>query len=176
MAALHTVCAPAQGLTAPERPQKDEAPGVTAEGSRGQGTADGSDCASTTEARKLISTAIARAALLGIEVCELAGGAWLLRTARGADIGTVRDVRTLAAAISGFEAARDDVRGLVQRKAAGALPDAQEIAALKARAARAGFDLQRDGERFTVSRWGQCRELADAPAVSAFLDRVGAPR
>lgn len=64
---------------------------------------------------KSAATAIARAALLGIEARRVPAGAWLLRHARGADIGTVHGIEALEAAVRGFESARDDVRALVQR-------------------------------------------------------------
>lgn len=76
----------------------------------GNGKADSGDFAS-----KVIDTATARAALLGIEVHQIDGGAWLLRHARGACIGTVRSLDALDAAIGGFEAAQRDVRELVRR-------------------------------------------------------------
>ena len=69
----------------------------------------------TPDFAKSAATAIARAALLGIEARPVLGGAWLLRHARGADIGTVHGIEALEAAVRGFESARDDVRALVQR-------------------------------------------------------------
>lgn len=72
------------------------------------------DCADGGASRKLISTAAARAALLGIEVLPLPGGAWHLRHARGADIGIVRGLQSLVAAVAGFEAARHDVQEMIQ--------------------------------------------------------------
>ena len=68
---------------------------------------------------KTIATAIAKAACLGIE-CHLIGVAtWLLRHARGADIGVVHGLGALVAAVGGFEAATNDVRQLVQRMRGG---------------------------------------------------------
>lgn len=60
-------------------------------------------------------TTIARAALLGIEARSIGPAAWLLRHAHGACIGTVHGHEALAAAVAGFEAARDDVLRLVQQ-------------------------------------------------------------
>jgi hypothetical protein len=62
----------------------------------------------------------ARAALLGIEAHRLADGAWLLRHARGADIGTVHGLDALAAAVAGFEAAQRGAAELVARVTEGA--------------------------------------------------------
>lgn len=70
---------------------------------------------------KSTATAIARAALLGIEARTIGPGAWLLRHAHGACIGAVYGAEALAAAVAGFEAARDDVLALVQRMAGGGL-------------------------------------------------------
>ena len=68
---------------------------------------------------KTIATAIAKAACLGIE-CHLIGvDIWLLRHARGADIGVVHGLGALVAAVGGFEAATNDVRQLVQRMRGG---------------------------------------------------------
>ena len=115
MAALQHVGAAAPGLAAPDRPTKDEARELGGGGLQEQGTTDSLDCDA-----KLIDTAIARAALLGIEVHQIDGGAWLMRHARGACIGAVRSLDALDAAIGGFEAAQHDVRELVQRMRGGA--------------------------------------------------------
>jgi hypothetical protein len=69
---------------------------------------------------KMIATATARAALLGIEARPLGTDAWLLRSAAGATIGTVQGADALLAAVAGFEAARGDVAALVGRMARGA--------------------------------------------------------
>jgi hypothetical protein len=58
-------------------------------------------------------------------------------------------------------------------------PDAH-FAALRARAAQAGYALMRtrraDGSTaFLASRWGLLRELADVTAAEDFLRRIGAP-
>ncbi len=84
-------------------------------GFRGQETADSLDCADTGTDCKLIATATARAARLGIEARPLASDVWLLRHANGASIGTVQGLGALAAAVAGFEAAANDVRELVRR-------------------------------------------------------------
>jgi hypothetical protein len=65
------------------------------------------------------ATAVARAALLGIEVYSTGPAVWKLRHARGADIGVVRGHQALAAAVAGFEAAHHDVAMLVRRLAGG---------------------------------------------------------
>lgn len=75
----------------------------------------------TPESDKGTATAIARAALLGIEAHSIGPAAWILRHAHGACIGTVHGAEALAAAVAGFEAARDDVLALVQRMAGGGL-------------------------------------------------------
>ena len=74
------------------------------------------DCAADADG-KHVATAVARAALLGIEArrAHFCAGAWLLRHAHGADIGIVHGTEALEAAVRGFESARDDVRALVQR-------------------------------------------------------------
>ena len=72
------------------------------------------DCAADAD-QKHVATAVARAALLGIEARRVPAGAWLLRHAHGADIGIVHGTEALEAAVRGFESARDDVRALVQR-------------------------------------------------------------
>jgi hypothetical protein len=105
MAARINVGAAAPGQVTPRSDNARRQPGV--EGDR---TADSGDYA-----EKLIATAAARAALLGIEVHQLGGGAWLLRHASGANIGAVRGLAALDAALGGFEAAQHDVRELVQR-------------------------------------------------------------
>lgn len=105
MAALQHVGAAAPGPVTPTSDNARRQPGV--EGDRKE---DSGDCAA-----KLIASATARAALLGIEVRQIDGGAWLLRHAFGADIGIVRGLPALAAAVAGFEAATRDVRELVQR-------------------------------------------------------------
>ena len=111
MNALHHVGAVAPGQVTPELTQKDETPGLAgAEGFRGKNSDGGGDGTC-----KLIATAIARAALLGIEARPLTDGAWLLRHARGADIGIVHGIGALTAAVAGFEAACSDVRALMQR-------------------------------------------------------------
>lgn len=96
------------GATAPGQvtPGSDDAPG---QGARRGGLAQAvsPDCAA-----KLIATATARAALVGIELHEIEGG-WLLRHARGAVIGSVHGFDALAAAVAGFEAAQRDVAELV---------------------------------------------------------------
>ena len=116
MAAHQHVGAAAPGLAAPERSEKDEPRGLAGgAGVEVQGTADSPDSAA-----KLIATATARAALLGIEVHEIDAGAWLLSHARGGDIGTVRGLAALDDAIGGFESALTDVRDLVQRMMRGA--------------------------------------------------------
>lgn len=66
-------------------------------------------------AGKQIATVTARAALLGIEVRRIGADTWLLRHARGADIGIVRGLAALDAAVAGFEAAQRDVAELVRR-------------------------------------------------------------
>jgi hypothetical protein len=66
-------------------------------------------------ASKRVATAIARAALLGIEAQPVGAGAWLLRHACGGKIGIVHGIADLGAAIRGFEDARDDVAALVRR-------------------------------------------------------------
>ncbi len=70
---------------------------------------------------KTTATLIARAALLGIEARSIGPGSWLLRHAHGACIGAVYGHEALAAAVAGFEAARNDVLALVQRMAGGGL-------------------------------------------------------
>jgi len=178
MAAFHTVCASAQGLTAPERSADDNAPvarGVV----EVQGTVSSPDSAA-----KMAATATARAALLGIEVRELQGGAWLLQHASGSPIGTVKGLEGLRAAVDGFHAARDDVADLVRRIGArGSVPsgpsdDRGRVLALTERLQRAGWTLTRseadDGPAaFTVSRWGMARTLATLADVREFAYRVG---
>lgn len=104
MAALRIDGAAAPGKVTPE---SDDAPG---QGARQGGLAQevSPDCAA-----KLIVTATARATLIGIEVHRIDGGAWLLRHARGAVIGSVHGFDALAAAVAGFEAAQRDVAELV---------------------------------------------------------------
>lgn len=77
--------------------------------------------ASAPDSAKATAPAIARAALLGIEARSIGPAAWLLRHTHGACIGTVHGAEALAAAVAGFEAARDDVLALVQRMAGGGL-------------------------------------------------------
>lgn len=84
-------------------------------GFRGQARTDDHDCAEAAAERKRAASAIAHAALLGIEASPLDGGAWLLRHANGAPIGTVHGLDALCAAVAGFQAAANDVRQLVQR-------------------------------------------------------------
>lgn len=107
-------------------PSDDASTGCNGRGARGDETADSCDCAQSgavaqvlnqhdVATTKLIVDAVARAALLGIEAHRLAGGGYLLRHARGATIGIVGGDDALAAAMSGFEAAHNDVRLLVQR-------------------------------------------------------------
>lgn len=69
-------------------------------------------------ATKAIATAIATAACLGIECHAVGRDRWLLRHARGTDIGVVQGPGALIAAVGGFVSATDDVRALVQRLAA----------------------------------------------------------
>lgn len=109
MAALQHVGAVAPGLSHPPevtKPQRWQAQW----GFNENRTGDSEDCAA-----KQIATATARAALLGIEVHQIEGGAWLLRHARGASIGAVRGLAALDAAVGGFEAVQRDMRELVQR-------------------------------------------------------------
>lgn len=97
-------------------PQHDDAPAVAAaRGVRGNETKQRLDFGKAT------ATAIARAALLGIEARSIGPAAWMLRHAHGACIGAVYGHEALAAAVAGFEAARDDVAALVQRLAGGGL-------------------------------------------------------
>jgi len=77
--------------------------------------------ANAPDSAKATATAIARAALLGIEARSIGPAAWMLRHAHGACIGTVHGAEALAAAVAGFEAARDDVLALVQRMAGSGL-------------------------------------------------------
>ena len=70
-------------------------------------------------AAKLIATVTARAALLGIEARPIDADTWLLRHARGADIGIVCGLAALDAAVAGFEAAQRDVAELVQQMKGG---------------------------------------------------------
>lgn len=106
MAAFRIDGAAAPGTSTPTR--NDNAPvqrGVIG----GHGEQDNPDSAKTT------ATTVARAALLGIEARQIGADAWLLRHARGAEIGIVRGLPALVAAVAGVEAAHDDVRELVQR-------------------------------------------------------------
>lgn len=91
---------------------EDEAPltVAAAQGFRAETKSNAVDCAA-----KLIATVTARAALLGIEVRPIDADTWLLRHARGADIGIVRGLAALDAAVAGFEAAQRDVAELVRR-------------------------------------------------------------
>lgn len=75
----------------------------------------------TPEIDNRTAAAITRAALLGIEARSIGPAAWMLRHAHGACIGAVYGHEALAAAVAGFEAARDDVLALVQRMAGGGL-------------------------------------------------------
>lgn len=56
MHAPQHVGAAAPGLAAPERPVKDEAPGVTAEGFEGQGTEDSPNCGRLSHAEQAALT------------------------------------------------------------------------------------------------------------------------
>jgi hypothetical protein len=58
----------------------------------------------------------ARAAALGIELRALGSDAWLLRHARGGDIGAVRGHGPLLAAIAAFEAPSRDVLSLIAQR------------------------------------------------------------
>jgi hypothetical protein len=142
----HTSTPAASGLATPEQPQHDDAPErANGRGVKLQGTADSSDCADVEAECKLIATCAARAALLGIEVRELRGGAWLLQHASGASIGAVRGQQGLSSAVAGFEAARNDVAVLVRQ--IGARPPAADasvdrIAALRNRLQRAGWTFE----------------------------------
>lgn len=93
----------------PVTPTSDKADGASV-GRVGEVREEG-----TPDFAKSAATAIARAALLGIEARRVPAGAWLLRHAHGADIGIVHGTEALEAAVRGFESARDDVRALVQR-------------------------------------------------------------
>lgn len=66
-------------------------------------------------ATKAIAAAIATAACLGIECHAVGPDIWVLRHARGGDIGMVQGAGALVAAVGGFMAATEDVRALVQR-------------------------------------------------------------
>ena len=102
--------------------ESDEPAGLGSSGGfRGQKRTDDLDCADAGADCKLIATATARAALLGIEARSIGPGAWLLRHAHGGCIGAVYGHEALAAAVGGFEAARDDVLALVQRLSGGGL-------------------------------------------------------
>ncbi|MBK8863534.1 MAG: hypothetical protein IPN37_05815 [Betaproteobacteria bacterium] len=79
-----------------------------------QTTFESPDCAADAD-QKHVATAVARAALLGIEARRVPAGAWLLRHAHGADIGIVHGTEALEAAVRGFESARDDMAELVRR-------------------------------------------------------------
>ena len=103
-------------LLAGEPPGNDNAPVVRGAVEK-QGNRDPRDCAETEHKR--IATATARAALLGIEARPIAPDSWLLRHARGADIGIVRGLPALVAAVAGFEAAHRDVAELVRRMKGG---------------------------------------------------------
>lgn len=112
MGALKIDGAAAPGLV---RPTSDEAPAACDDrGPEGQTTFESPDCAADAD-EKHVATAVARAALLGIEARRVAVGAWLLCHARGGEIGIVRGIAALEAAVRGFEAARDDVADLVRR-------------------------------------------------------------
>ena len=67
------------------------------------------------DSAKATASTIARAALLGIECRAIGPNAWLLRHAHGACIGAVHGAEALAAAVAGFELARNDVLELIQR-------------------------------------------------------------
>lgn len=60
------------------------------------------------------ATAMARAALLGIEAHRIGPAAWMLRHAHGACIGAVYGAEALTAAVAGFEAARIDVLAIIR--------------------------------------------------------------
>lgn len=95
---------------------RDEAlAGDAAQGFRAQRKVNAADSAEAGTLRKRETTAQARAALLGIEARPIGPDVWLLRHARGADIGVVRGLPALDAAVAGFEAAHRDVAELVQR-------------------------------------------------------------
>ena len=64
---------------------------------------------------KTITTAIATAACLGIECRAVGPDIWVLRHARGGDIGMVQGTGALVAAVGGFMGATEDVSALVQR-------------------------------------------------------------
>jgi hypothetical protein len=98
------------------RPREVEAPGA---GVGAGGRAQGQDNDNRDSAAKVIATATARAALLGIEARPIGGGAWLLLAPTGACIGRVRGPGALAAAVAGFEAARRDMAALVASMARG---------------------------------------------------------
>jgi hypothetical protein len=97
------------------RPPEVEAPGAEGSGDRAQGR----DNESPDSAAKVIATATARAALLGIEARPIPGGAWLLLAPSGDPIGRVHGAGALAAAVAGFEAARRDMAALVASMARG---------------------------------------------------------
>jgi len=88
-----------------------------------QGTGNTGDCADAAvdaqqhahRKAEAEAEAVARAALLGIEARLSGTDAWMLRHAAGAHIGIVHGLPALQAAVAGFEAARDDMRTLVQR-------------------------------------------------------------
>lgn len=106
MAARHHVGAAAPGQVTPTRDKADVA-------SVGQvGEVRGSDAS---DSAKATASTIARATLLGIECRAIGPSAWLLRHAHGACIGAVHGAEALAAAVAGFEHARDDVLELIQR-------------------------------------------------------------
>ncbi|MFT3818299.1 MAG: hypothetical protein QM750_11805 [Rubrivivax sp.] len=111
MRALHHVGAAAPG---PVTPIRDEAPELAGGGGfkADQETSNGRD-----RIAALIASATARAFDMGIEAKPLGGGAWLLRSALGSDIGATRDAKALFAAVAGFEAARNDVLALIARRA-----------------------------------------------------------
>lgn len=97
MRTLHHVGAAAPGQATPAESGEAVELG-SGDGFGGNRTADSHECGS-----KLLATAIARAALCGVEVYELPGGSWLLRSAKGADIGVVQGPDALLGAVRGLE-------------------------------------------------------------------------
>lgn len=106
MAARHHVGAAAPGQVTPTNDTAD----VAIVGQVGE--VRGSDAPDSAKAN---ASTIARAVLLGIECCAVGPNAWLLHHAHGACIGAVHGAEALAAAVEGFEHARDDVIELIQR-------------------------------------------------------------
>jgi len=104
MAALQQVGAAAPGPVTPSGSDNARWQAGVIEGQTAEQSREYADVAGVDQALDRDLALAARAATLGIELRALGSDAWLLRHARGGDIGAVRGHGPLLAAIAAFEA------------------------------------------------------------------------